>query len=133
MPGRDPTHWLHRLTADEWLRAAEGELARAERALAARQQRAGVAQARRAAGMALNALLALAEDERYGRSYMEHLERLAVDEAVLAPVREAARALLSAKLALEVIPLGKGDTGPAQAARLVLEHARQRVAPTAKA
>src|SRR5262245_57832093 len=57
MPERDPDHWLYRLDAGEWLRAAENELKRAEAALTHKQQRAGVAGARRAAGMAWNAVL----------------------------------------------------------------------------
>lgn len=133
MPGRDPTHWLHRLSADEWLRAAANELTRAEQALAARQQRAGVTQARRAAGMAWNAVLATAEDEAYGRSYMDHLQALAKDASIPEPVRAAAQSLLDAKLVAEVIPLGRGDTRLADAARAIVEHASARVAPKATA
>ena len=79
MPGRDPSHWLHRFDPEEWLRAAANELARAEQALAQKQQRPGLAGARRAAGMAWNAVLVCAEDETYGRSYMDHLHALARD------------------------------------------------------
>ena len=82
MPGRDPSHWLHRLDAEEWLRAAANELARAEEALLHKQQRPGLAGARRAAGMAWNAVLVGAEDESYGRSYMDHLHALAEDARV---------------------------------------------------
>ena len=82
MPGRDPSHWLHRLDAEEWLRAAVNELARAEEALLHKQQRPGVAGARRAAGMAWNAVLVGSEDAAYGRSYMDHLHALAADERV---------------------------------------------------
>ncbi len=133
MAERDPSHWLYRLTPEEWLRAAENELARAEQALAARQQRAGLAQARRAAGMAWNAVLATAADEAYGRSYMEHLQALARDEAVPVGVREAADALLKAPLVAEVIPLGRGDTRLAGCARAIVECARERVSPQATA
>src|SRR5437868_285737 len=108
MPGLDPDHWLHRLTADEWLRAARIELRRADEALAHKQQRAGVAGARRAAGMAWNAVLVVATDERYGRSYMEHLRALADDAAVPGAIREAARALVEAPLTSEVVTLGRG-------------------------
>jgi hypothetical protein len=64
---------------------------------------------------------------------MDHLARLRVDEAVAEPVREAAGGLLDVKLALEVIPLGRGDTRAAGWARTILEAARERVQPTAKA
>ena len=127
MPGRDPSHWLHRLDAAEWLRAAAAELLRAEEALAKKQQRPGVAQARRAAGMAWNAVLVGAEDDAYGRSYMEHLHALARDERVPEPVRAAAGQLVAAPLSTNVIPLGRGDTRHADAARVVLDEARRRV------
>jgi HEPN domain-containing protein len=133
MPGRDPDHWLHRLSAEEWLRAAENELHRAEQALAHKQQRAGVAGARRAAGMAWNAVLTVALDEKYGRSYMEHLHALAADASVPEPAREAARCLLAAPLAAEVVVLGRGDTSLARAAEAILRCARERVAPSASA
>jgi HEPN domain-containing protein len=127
MPGRDPSHWLHRLDADEWLHAATNELGRAETALEKKQQRAGVAGARRAAGMAWNAVLVRAEDERYGRSYMDHLTALAIDERVPGGVRAAARQLLDAQLGTDIIPLGRGDTRLADCARLVVDEAHRRV------
>ena len=127
MPGRDPTHWLHRFDADEWLRAAANELARAEQALSHKQQRPGVAGARRAAGMAWNAVLVGAEDAAYGRSYMEHLHALENDERAPEAVRAAARQLLEAPLATNVIPLGRGDTRWADAARVIVDEARRRV------
>ena len=80
MPGRDPGHWLHRLDAAEWLAAADDRArARAGEAVAAARVRPGVTHARRAAGMAWNAVLvtAPAPDERYGRSYMDHVVALA--------------------------------------------------------
>ena len=73
MPGSDPGHWLHRLDAAEWLAAAATELSHAEEKLTQRAVRPGVTHARRAAGMAWNAVLVKAPDERYGRSYMEHV------------------------------------------------------------
>jgi len=134
MSERDPDHWLYRLLPDEWLRAADGELARARAALVAKQQRAGVTQARRAAGMAWNAVLALAprdapENERYGRSYMDHVKALAADESAPAPVRAAAKLLLEAPLQTDVVQLGPGDTRLADAAHAIVDHARARLAP----
>lgn len=127
MPGRDPSHWLHRLDAEEWLLAAQNELARAEDALGRRQHRSGVAGARRAAGMAWNAVLVQKDDAAYGRSYMDHLEAMARDERVPETVRAAAAQLLEAPLATDVIPLGKGDTRLAGMARLIVDEARRRV------
>jgi HEPN domain-containing protein len=132
-PRKDPDHWLYRLTADEWLRAAENELARAYDALKRKQHRQGVAGARRAAGMAWNAVLVLAADEAYGRSYMDHLKALSRDQAVPEPVRAAAVQLEQAPLATNVVPLGAGDTRFADAASAIVEHARERVSPTATA
>ncbi|MEO7097709.1 MAG: hypothetical protein ABI175_30890 [Polyangiales bacterium] len=104
MPGSDPRHWLHRLTADEWLRAGMKELSTARSAMSQHQQRPALASLRRAAGMGWNAVLALqAEpDARYGRSYADHLRALAGgiepgDDAahpVPAAVREAAQRLM---------------------------------------
>ena len=95
MPGRDPTHWLHRLTAAEWLAAAETELVHAQAAVDRRALRAALTHARRAAGMAWNAVLVDHPDERAGRSYMEHVVALCDDPAAPEAVREAARVLAS--------------------------------------
>jgi HEPN domain-containing protein len=125
MPGRDPSHWLHRLDADEWLRAADNELQRAEDAFLRKQQRPGLAGARRAAGMAWNAVLVGVDDERYGRSYMDHLKAMAKDERVPEPVRAAAARLLEAPLDTNVIPLGRGDTRLSDCARVIVDEARR--------
>jgi HEPN domain-containing protein len=130
MPGRDPTHWLHRFDADEWLRAAENELGRAEEALLHKQQRPGVAGARRAAGMAWNAILVRLDEhdaERYGRSYMDHLRVIAGDANESEALRAAAQALLTAPLATNVIPIGRGDTRLAGEARRFVDEARRRL------
>lgn len=130
--GARSDHWLYRFTADEWLRAATGELHRAEDALLRKQQRAGVAQARRAAGMAWNAVLVHTRDETgYGRSYMDHLNALTTDESAPDAVRQAARALVTAPLVRAYWPLGRGETTLARAAEAILAHARERVAPHA--
>ena len=95
MPGSDPGHWLHRLDAGEWLAAAATELAHCEEKLSRRAVRPGVTHARRAAGMAWNAVLVNAPDERYGRSYMDHVVALAQtadgDPSIPSAVRDAAR------------------------------------------
>lgn len=132
MPDRDPDHWLYRFTPDEWLAAATNELGAAERALAAKQQRAGVTQARRAAGMAWNAVLCRTTDETgYGRSYMEHLQVLARDPSVPELVQRSARALLDASLTQQLVQLGPGDTHLARAAEAILTCAKDRLTPLA--
>jgi HEPN domain-containing protein len=133
MPGSDPDHWLYRFTVEEWLRAATLELTRAEEALRQKHQRQGVAGARRAAGMAWNAVLATQLDEKYGRSYMEHLKALASDSSVPEAVNRAAASLLGAPLGSDIVQLGPGDVSLAAAARVILDHARERVHPTAAA
>jgi HEPN domain-containing protein len=135
MPGKDPDHWLYRFTPDEWLRAAENELAHAAGSLTGRQQRSGVASARRAAGMAWNAVLAAADvlDEQYGRSYMDHLHALTKDATVPEVVRAAARSLVEAPLTQTLVPLGRGDARLADSARAILVHARSLVLPPASA
>jgi HEPN domain-containing protein len=124
MPPLDPDHWLYRLSAPDWLRAAENELELARAALAAKRQREGVTYARRAGGMALNALLVEHEDPAYGRSYMDHLRALQEDAAVPAEVRSSARALLAAPMRLDVVPLGPGSTDLATHAARVAAYAR---------
>lgn len=123
--------WLTRLSAREWLSAATNELERATEALSHKQQRAGVAQARRAAGMAWNAVLTLvvdpAERARYGRSYMDHLRTLCDETAVSPAVREAATSLLGAPLQPVLVQLGAGDTRLASAARVIVEEATRRL------
>jgi HEPN domain-containing protein len=133
MTGKDPDHWLFRLSPAEWLKAAENELKRARLALSSKQQRPGVAGARRAAGMACNAVLALAPDASYGRSYMEHLKALEHDATVPEPIRLAARSLVEAPLEAQLVQLGHGDTRLADAAGAIVEHARSRLAPSAGA
>ena len=113
------------------MRAATGELARAEIALRGKQHRAGVTQARRAAGMAWNAVLLgimdLAERDRFGRSYMDHLRVLRDEESVGMTVRGAAEHLVTAPLDQQLVQLGHGDTRLADAARTIVEEARRRV------
>ncbi len=129
MPGPDPAHWLHRLTGDEWLAAATTELEHCAEVLGRRAFRPGVTHARRAAGMAWNAVLALAEDPSFGRSYMEHVVALAKDAGAPDEVRAAAELLRDTPpLPPELITLGKPDLRVLEAARRIVGHATARVA-----
>ena len=126
MPGPDPAHWLNRLTAAEWLAAAETELAHAEAALRRRAVRPGLTHARRAAGMAWNAVLVGQPDERSGRSYMEHVVALADDPQISAEVRQAAQRLRDTPAMPPVlVTLGRPDLGSLDAARAIVDHARR--------
>jgi hypothetical protein len=127
VPGRDPAHWLYRLTAAEWLAAAENDLAQALEALRRRAARPGVVHARRAAGMAWNAVLVgmnEPDQARFGRSYMEHVVALAADDGG-APdtVRAAARALRDTPAAPPELVSIHPNLGAAEAARVLVEYA----------
>jgi HEPN domain-containing protein len=127
MPGPDPTHWLLRLTSDEWLAAAHTELAHCEETLRRRAMRPAVTHARRAAGMAWNAVLVVAPDERSGRSYMEHVVALISDPRAPDEVRAAARALRETPAAApELITLGKPDLRVLEEARRIVAYAAER-------
>jgi hypothetical protein len=125
---RDETHWLFKLSPDEWVRAATGELRRAEEAYAKRNARAGLAGARRAAGMALNGALIVAPNEAWGRSYMDHLMALRADASQGTParVREACALLVETPLpggALVALRTSSSDERVLEAARDVIAHA----------
>lgn len=123
---QDPDHWLHRLSPREWISAASGELAQAERAFASRDGRGGLAGAKRAAGMALNGVLRIVPDERWGRTYVEHMAGVSKDETAPRAVREAASALLGATPpggSLLSIHSRGSDQRLIDAARTVLAHA----------
>jgi len=74
-------HWLWRLDTAAWAAAADVEWQAAKDNLSRR--RTAIAHCRRAAGMALNAVLVASRDgdldveHVWGRSYVEHLQRLA--------------------------------------------------------
>jgi hypothetical protein len=123
LPPKDPEHWLYRLSPDEWLRAARNELGASAEALQERAQRKGVANARRAAGMALNAVLVVQPNEAWGRSYMDHLRAVAHDAAIDEHIRHAALQLLDAPLdGPRFIRIGGGgDDGLAAAALAIIE------------
>lgn len=115
-------HWLWRLDAAAWLRAADTELTAGAAHLA--QRRTAVTHARRAAGMALNAVLAAsphADEQRWGRSYIDHLRALADPTRPIDPLPAGARPLASALLSIPVvgtattlIPLGRAPHHAAQ-------------------
>jgi hypothetical protein len=131
---RDPEHWLFRLTGEEWHLAAERERTLCLEQLERRSVRAGVTHARRAAGMAWNAVLWLHEDPRYGRSYMEHIHALADDPALPETVRIAAQQLRSAPTGPPaLIHLGKLDLSVHAAASVILAEARARALALATA
>lgn len=136
MPGSDPGHWLHRLDAGEWLAAAATELVHCEEKLSRRAVRPGVTHARRAAGMAWNAVLVSAPDERYGRSYMDHVVALAQtadgDPSIPSAVRDAARVLHETPAAPPpLITIGKPDMSALEAATAIVDFARGRVGVSA--
>lgn len=124
----DPEHWLYRFTPREWIRASLGELDQAKKAYARHNGRAGLAGCRRAAGVALNGLLAALDDypERYGRSYMDHLAALSEEADAPEAVRLAARTLRQTPLpGGEVVALrtASGDARVLEAAETVMAHA----------
>ncbi len=102
-------HWLWRLTANAWLQAAATELAAGS--LHVQQRRTAITHARRAAGMALNAVLTrLPEAEqpttRWGRSYLDHLRALA--DGHFAPLPAEVTDLAAQLLQIDVVPGARG-------------------------
>lgn len=88
------THWLWRLNAPQWIQAAKHEWVQGQHRL--HQRRTCVTHLRRAAGMALNAVLVHSKNKtstrpgfcaetHWGRSYMDHLRQAALDPY---PLRE---------------------------------------------
>ena len=74
----------------EWLNKADGELAQAEQAWKSGNAGRGRVGSRRAAGMALKALLRLEPNAAYGTSFMHHVAGIADDPKIDGEVREAA-------------------------------------------
>jgi hypothetical protein len=133
-PGTDPDHWLYRLSPPGWLAAAETELAHCRDTLARRAVRPGVTHARRAAGMAINALLVLREDPRFGRSYMDHVVALASAADAPDEVRAAATLLRSTPaVPPELVTLGKPDLRVLDAAGVIVDWVRRQVGRMASA
>jgi len=122
---KDPSHWLNKLSPEEWIRAAMGELRRAEDAYKQKNARAGLAGARRAAGMALNGALILEPNEAWGRTYMDHL--LALKASPTADrIQEASAILVDTPLpGGDLVALRTSSTNEKvlEAARDVIAHA----------
>lgn len=129
---RDPDHWLYRLSSEEWLRVARKEEAQADAAMIASSQRKGVANARRAAGMALNAVLVVDFRESWGRSYMDHLKAVVSDENVPKEVQLAAKTLLATPLGGQILTqigqLGRSQSAVVVAAGKVIDWAERELA-----
>ena len=123
---RDESHWLFRHSPAEWVRAGLGEARRAEEAYARGDARGGLAGARRAAGMALNGVLIVAPDERWGRTYIEHLVSLKADASAPEAVRTAATVLVDTPPPspdLVILRRKDHDVRVVEAARDVIAHA----------
>jgi HEPN domain-containing protein len=127
---RDPSHWLFKMDPHEWIRAALVELRRAETLYRERNAGGGLAGARRAAGMAINAAIIVSPDEAYGRSFVDHLRALVDDAAVPEAVRDAGRVLLETRPpgpTLVILRSAKADERVLEAARDVVAHGYARV------
>ena len=91
---RDPMHWLMKFSPDEWIRAALGEVFRAQAAYASGNVRGAIAGCKRAAGMAINALLIVEPNEGGGRTYVEHVVALGDDDRAPPLVRQACKLII---------------------------------------
>lgn len=142
----DGEHWLWRLDADGWMRAAMTELESGADNVAVR--RTAVTHARRAAGMALNAVLVAwaraqgtsdaqaAAETRWGRSYVDHLRLVAESDpegqVPLDPrAAEAARALMAVPVVPKE-PLVQLHRSPHEPAQQAMHHARALVQECAR-
>jgi len=117
--------WLTKLSPNEWISAALGELKRAEQAYARNDARAGVVGCKRAAGMALNGALSVQPNPAWGRTYVEHVEALAKEASAPDAVRAASKIVLEARppSALATLRSKSGDAKVVDAARDVIAHA----------
>ncbi|WP_394821191.1 hypothetical protein [Pendulispora albinea] len=126
---RDPAHWLYKFSPDQWISAALHEIRAAEAAFKAHNARAGLAGAKRAAGMALNAALIVVPNPAWGRSYIDHLSALSRERDVPEAVRAACQVLLEnpsrGAPGGQVITLrtARSDERALEAARDVMAHA----------
>lgn len=122
---RDPSHWLFKFSPDEWIRAAMTEVHRAEDAYKSHNAKGGLAGAKRAAGMALNAALIVEPNEKWGRAYVDHVMALSRDESVPEAVRKACKVLLETHAGGVVVILRspRSDEIVLEAARDLVAHA----------
>ncbi len=123
---KDPADWLRRLSPDEWIAAALGELRRAEAAYTRNDAAAGLAGAKRAAGMALNGALIVEPNGAWGRSYVDHLRALERDASAPQAVRAACTLLLASRAPSSDLLSLRSRAGEAKildAARDVMAHA----------
>lgn len=124
---RDASHWLFKLSPDEWIRAGLSDLKRAEEAYGAKNARGGLAGAKRAAGMALNGALIVEPDDGWGRSYVEHLAALAHDVRVPPRVSAACHELLETTMPgqtkLVALRTSSSERRVLEAAKDVIAHA----------
>lgn len=122
---RDPSHWLFKFSPDEWIRAAMTEVHHAEDAYKAHNAKGGLAGAKRAAGMALNAALIVEPNEKWGRAYVDHVMALSRDESVPEAVRKACKVLLESHAGGVVVILRspRSDEIVLEAARDLVAHA----------
>jgi HEPN domain-containing protein len=123
---RDPSDWLRKFSPAEWIQASLGELRRATEAYKANNAAGGLAGCKRAAGMALNAVLILEPHADWGRSYVDHVMALAKDAGVPEAVREACKVLLETHApGADVLTLRsrRSDERVIEAARDVMAHA----------
>jgi hypothetical protein len=127
---RDPNHWLFKMSPEEWIQAAIGELTRAEALYKERNAKGGLASARRAAGMALNGALIVEPRDSWGRSFVDHLHGLEKETDAPSAVRDACRVLLETQPpgpTLISLRSAKSDERVLEAARDVVAHALARV------
>ena len=110
----------------EWIRVGMTELRRAEAAYKERDIPGGLASAKRAAGMALNGALVVEPNDKWGRSYVDHVMALGIDTSVPQAVRDACAVLLATHGGpLNIIRLRspRGDERVLEAAKDVIAHA----------
>ena len=122
----EPLDWLRRHAPREWIRIGLAELRRATQAFDAHDVGAGLAGCKRAAGMALNGALLVEPDERWGRSYVDHLRAVSTDEGVPPAVREACNVLLESRPPnphLLMLRVPRTNERILEAARDVMAHA----------
>jgi hypothetical protein len=103
-----------------------GELRRAEAAYTARDIAGGLACGKRAAGMALNGALIVEPNDKWGRSYVDHVIALGNDESVPRAVRDACAVLLATHVGpSDIIRLRspRGDERVLEAVKDVIAHA----------